>query len=441
MQLPAQVKYRLLHFKRQMLQLAAAKAFSVILLCQIFGVSRNTFYKYRRLDRAEKLDYFCCAPLHHGLAKSQEVIDAVLWARERFPGFGKKRLASHIRQQGMEISSNTVQRILRAYNKALPAAAKKRRSWKHFEAIAPNVIWAIDICYLYRLKKDGFDLYLITILDDHSRKVAESALFTQQTVVEVVQVLKDAVLKYGVPQVLVCDNGNQFTCSEFRRVCKETSLEVAYAPRHYPQYKGKLERFFRTTRQEMPRASSQELALQFHTVWINYYNQERVHSSVLDLWGQEHVPEFRFTWKQSAARALPWGVDLEKVFQVQRPEASTHTRQVKADLCISYKKQHYHFPQLNKGDLLYVKEQKENIQFFYQEQLLQTVVKPPSLRSACTRKVKSRGDVIFKRQRIQLGLPKNTQVIIVRQGQEHVFYANGEVVLRSRGQESVQQSI
>ena len=109
------------------------------------------------------------------------------------------------------------------------------------------------ICYLHTRKRDGFDRYLITILDDHSRIVIASGLSERQTVAEVVEVLKAAVLTYSVPRQFVCDQGSQFTCSEFRRICAAIQLALDYAPPHYPQYKGKIERFFRTARSEMPR--------------------------------------------------------------------------------------------------------------------------------------------------------------------------------------------
>jgi transposase InsO family protein len=441
MQLPAQVNNRLTHFKKQMVQLAAGKIFSVVFLCYVFGISRNTFYKYRHLAAAGQLDYVGCAPHHHGLAKTQAVIDAVLAAREQFPDQGKKRLARYLREHGTPMSANTVQRILRAYGKALPARKHQRRAYRRFEAIAPNVIWSIDICYLYTHKRNGFDLYLITILDDHSRRVVVSRLLPEQTVVDVVHVLEAAVLAYGVPRVLVCDNGPQFTCSEFRRVCQEIGLAVDYAPKHYPQYKGKIERFFRTVREEMPWATSPELAVAGHEVWMNYYNTQRVHSSVLDEEGEEQVPEFRFTWKRDAARPLPAGLDLTAVFQVQRPQPSAWTRQVDGHGNIRYQKQRYHFPRLNKGDLVRVQEDKEQVQFFYQDHRLQTVAKPPRRQAAATRKVKVAGVVLFRKQRFQLGLAKGTQVIILQEGQDYVFYADGQLVWRFRGQESVQQSI
>jgi transposase InsO family protein len=86
-------------------------------------------------------------------------------------------------------------------------------------------MWAMDICYLYTRKHDGFDRYLITILDDHSRTVIASGLYERQTVSEVVEVLKAAVLTYGIPQRLVCDRGSQCTCGE----CMVQAVTYAFA--------------------------------------------------------------------------------------------------------------------------------------------------------------------------------------------------------------------
>ena len=58
----------------------------------------------------------------------------------------------------------------------------------------------MDIGYLYTNKQDGFDRYVMTSLDDHSRTVIASGLYERQTVAEVVAVLKAAVLTYGVPR-------------------------------------------------------------------------------------------------------------------------------------------------------------------------------------------------------------------------------------------------
>jgi transposase InsO family protein len=395
MSLPIQVQARLYHFKTQMLSLVAAHVFSVVMVARLFGISRNTFYKYRRQAEQGRLATFDCTPRIHGSAKPQPVIDAVLRAKAQHPSFGKQRLAHVLYHQGVRISPNTVQRILRKQAPSVPPVPCPRRHWHAFEALAPHVLWAMDICYLYTRKHDGFDRYLITILDDHSRTVIASGLYERQTVSEVVEVLKAAVLTYGVPRQLVCDHGSQFTCSEFRRVCAMIHLAVDYAPPQYPQYKGKIERFFRTARSEMPRAQTPEMATGLHAVWIEAYNHDRIHSRVTDAAGHAQAPAFRLCWKPSAARPLPPGINVDDVFQVQRPLTGPRTRQVNAARCIRYRKQSYHFPALHKGDVIEVNEGKDQIDFVYLGNVVQSIRKPLRQHTATTRKVQTGGLVKF----------------------------------------------
>jgi hypothetical protein len=296
-------------------------------------------------------------------------------------------------------------------------------------------MWAMDICYLYTRKHDGFDRSLITILDDHSRTVIASGLSERQTVSEVVAVLKAAVLTYGVPQRLVCDRGSQFTCSEFRRVCAMIHLAVDYAPPQYPQYKGKIERFFRTARSEMPRTQMPEIATGLHALWIEEYNHDRIHSRVTDAAGHAQAPAFRLRWKPSAARPLPPGINVDDVFHVQRPLTGPRTRQVNAARCISYRKQSYHFPALHKGDVIEVNEGKDQIDLAYLGHVVQSIRKPIRQHTATTRKVQTGGLVKFKQQRLQLDLPKGTYVVVLREGQDYLFYLGDQVVFRMTGQE------
>src|SRR6195256_236008 len=435
MSLPRQVQSRLYHFKSHILSLVAAHVFSVAMVSRLFGISRTTFYKYRHQAEQGRLASFDCTPRVHGSAKPQRIIEAVVHAKAQYPSFGKQRLANVLYHQGILLSPNTVQRILRKHSPSVPPVPCPPRSWSAFEALAPHVLWAMDICYLYTRKHDGFDRYLITILDDHSRTVIASGLSERQTVSEVVEVLKAAVLTYGVPRQLVCDRGSQFTCSEFRRVCAMIQLAVDYAPPQYPQYKGKIERFFRTARSEMPRAQTPEMATDLHAAWIEEYNHDRIHSRVTDAAGHAQAPVFRLRWKPSAARPLPPGINVDDVFHVQRPLIGPRTRQVTAARCIRYRKQSYHFPELHKGDVIEVNEGKAQIDFAYLGNVVQSIRKPLRQHTATTRKVQTGGLVKFKQQRIQLDLPKGTYVVVLREGQDYLFYLGDQVVFRMTGQE------
>ena len=181
MSLPRQVQSRLYHFKSHILGLVAAHVLSVAMVSRLFGISRNTFYKYRHQAEQGRLASCDGTPHVHGSAKPQHVIDAVLRAKAQYPSCGKQRLANVLSHQGIAISPNTVQRIVRKEALSVPPVPCPRRHWHAFEALAPHVMWAMDICYLSTRKHDGFDRSLMTSLDDHSRTVIASGLSERQT--------------------------------------------------------------------------------------------------------------------------------------------------------------------------------------------------------------------------------------------------------------------
>ena len=176
MSLPMQVQTRLYHFKSHLLGLVAAPVFSVVMVSRLFGISRTTLDKYRHRAEQGPLASFDCTPHVHGSATPQPIVDAVWRAKAQYPSFGKQRLANLLYHQGVLISPNTVQRIVRTEAPSVPPVPCPRHCWNAFEALTPHVIWAMDICDLYTRKQDGFARYLMTILDDHARTVIASGL-------------------------------------------------------------------------------------------------------------------------------------------------------------------------------------------------------------------------------------------------------------------------
>jgi hypothetical protein len=83
-------------------------------------------------------------------------------------------------------------------------------------------------------------------------------------------------------------------------------------------------------------------------------------------------------------------------FSVSPGRPGPHTRQVNAARCISYRKQSYHFPALNKGDVIEVNEGKTHIDFAYLGNVVKRISKPLHQHTATTRKVHTGGLVKFK---------------------------------------------
>jgi putative transposase len=50
----------------------------------------------------------------------------------------------------------------------------------------------------------------------------------------------------GIPEVIVCDNGMDLHANAFISVCQELGIQVQFCPAKKPEYKGAIERFFRT---------------------------------------------------------------------------------------------------------------------------------------------------------------------------------------------------
>ena len=78
---------------------------------------------------------------------------------------------------------------------------------------------------------------------------------------------------------------------------------------------------------------------------------------------------------------------------------------------------------------------KDQIGFAYLGNVVQSIRKPLRHHTATARKVQTGGLVKFKQQRIQLDLPKGTYVVVLREGQDYLFYLGDQVVFRMTGQE------
>ena len=136
---------------------------------------------------------------------------------------------------------------------------------------------------------------------------------------------------------------------------------------------------------------------------------------------------------------LPKDLDLSLIFHVSN-SISSLTRQVKADKSISYKKQSFSFPLLNKGDLVSIKELSTSTDFFFQDSWLLSLPKSKE-KSSLVRKVKNDGSVLISRRRFYLNLPKDSLVLVSKKGDSFCFFFNGSEVFPLPSQLTVQQPI
>lgn len=90
--------------------------------------------------------------------------------------------------------------------------------------------------------------YLVSLMDDASRLIAHSAFCFSETALDIEGVLKQAILKRGLPHKIIIDNGAAYRAGSLQTICAHLDIRLIYCRPYEPEGKGKLERFHRTFR-------------------------------------------------------------------------------------------------------------------------------------------------------------------------------------------------
>lgn len=92
--------------------------------------------------------------------------------------------------------------------------------------------------------------YLVSLMDDASRLITHSAFCFGETALDIEGVLKQAILKRGLPYKLLLDNGSAYISGSLKSICARLEIRLIYCRPGEPEGKGKLERFHRTFREQ-----------------------------------------------------------------------------------------------------------------------------------------------------------------------------------------------
>ena len=212
-------------------------------------------YRYRR----EGLAGLAPKPRSdHGQSKISTAVQERLLAAKR----ENPRRSLHMLQQLLEdegvvprgaLSRSALHRFLQRQGLSRPVGAdsqpEERRS---FLAEHANQIWFGDVMHGPRVRVDGRarKTYLVSLLDDASRLIVHSAFCLAETALEMEGVLKQGVLKRGLCNKLIVDNGSAYRSASLQGICARLSISLIYCRPYAPEGKGKLERWHRTLRSQ-----------------------------------------------------------------------------------------------------------------------------------------------------------------------------------------------
>ena len=221
-----------------------------------------------------------------------------------------------------QIAPNTFRRIVKQYELLKPDSEASNKVRMAFAKAHANDMWQADTLYGPFVQHEGSQVQtrLIAFIDDASRVCCHGQFFLSENVDTLIEALRAAFYKRGVPQSLYVDNGSIYSSKEIIQICARTGCLLAHTPVRDGAAKGKIERFFRTVRDQflaraLDLSSIDSLNRQF-TQWVEEQYNAQVHS-ILGM-----TPLDRFALDRGRVKFLPPNQANDEMFFVQ--EESQH---------------------------------------------------------------------------------------------------------------------
>ncbi len=202
---------------------------------------------------------------------------------------------------------------------------------KRFEAKASGDLVQMDTTWGYWL--GNRKLYLILLLDDHSRLILHGRFFLEETLWHNMTMIRETIEKYGKFSVIYTDNASWFKVirhgkslyqnhekaeyeSEITRACRDLGIiHVTHKP-YEPQGKGKVERIFRFIQERFVSELDDPymdlwLVNKKWNEWMRWYNQRHKNRTTGE------VPKKRFDPKGFKPLSVTEHKKLDDIFCIR----------------------------------------------------------------------------------------------------------------------------
>jgi putative transposase len=223
------------------------------------------------------------------------------------PYYGARQMARYLRRQGYRVGRTRTGRLmrkmgLRAVYQA-PRTSKPHSGHRTYPYLLrglkidqPNQVWCADITYI-RMNR-GY-LYLVAIMDWSTRAVLSWRLSNTMESSFCIDALKEALSRYGTPEIFNTDQGSQFTDERFTDVLKTAKVRISMDGKGRWMDNVFIERLWRSLKYECVYLHGFEDGIQALTklrAWIKHYNEDRPHS----LYADDKTPMEAYTERMAA---------------------------------------------------------------------------------------------------------------------------------------------
>ncbi|BBX37103.1 hypothetical protein MMAGJ_63850 [Mycolicibacterium mageritense] len=226
-------------------------------------VARATLDRWIRRYRAGGFEALVPEPRRLATRTDEQVLELAASLKRENPARTAAQVARILRTAtGWAPSESTLLRHFHRSELMGPATGAAGEVFGRFEAPDPNELWVGDA--LHGPRVGDRKTYLFAFLDDHSRLVVGHRFGFAEDTVRLAAALKPALAARGVPASIYVDNGSAFVDAWLLRACAKLGIRLVHSAPGRPQGRGKIERFFRTVREqflvEVTDTSSEDLA-------------------------------------------------------------------------------------------------------------------------------------------------------------------------------------
>jgi transposase InsO family protein len=218
-----------------------------------------------------------------------------------------------------DVSLSTVTRYVNQLKAEMKYTPNK--DMRRYERAHINEVWCGDSSAGPYLKVDGKKkrVYIIALIDDASRYIIGANAFYHDNYINLMSVIKSAVMRHGKPKVLNFDNGSSYKNKQMDLLAARIGVVLHYNPPYTPTGKAKIERWFRTLKDHWMAGLNMndykdldELRAELGR-YIMQYNQT-VHSSLNGLSPQDRF----FSESHMIKRLTPLQIDQSFLLEYER---------------------------------------------------------------------------------------------------------------------------
>jgi len=174
--------------------------------------------------------------------------------RLELPSRSAAQIASILyHRHGIRVAERTIRAQLRRRGLHREALLAEPKVFGRYEADRPNERWITDVLVGPWVPFPKLDASvrsrLFLIVDDHSRLLVDGRFFAHENARACQELLRRAITRRGVPDVLYADNGAPFSNAWLSRTCAVLGVRLVHSKPYSPEGRGKQERLNRYIRE------------------------------------------------------------------------------------------------------------------------------------------------------------------------------------------------